>query len=59
MPVHIIMLNQAWEGLINMLIWPLFFLAFGIFYLELRVRSEALDLNSRLDVLIRDEDRQK
>jgi len=51
LPFQLIVFSQIWDSLINMLLWPAIFLAFGLFYLDLRLRFEGLDLDRSLDQL--------
>lgn len=51
MPFYWMVINQTWESLINIILWPVTFLAFGLFYYDLRMRQEALDLVTRVDEL--------
>ncbi len=53
MPLYLMVLSHVWESLINMLLWPVAFMAFGLFYHDLRLRQEGLDIRRALDVLER------
>lgn len=53
MPLHLMVVSHVWEALINMLLWPVAFMAFGLFYHDLRLRQEGLDIRKELDVLER------
>jgi len=51
MPFYLMVVSQCWESLINMLLWPVIFIAYGYFYYDLRLRQEGLDLARRLEAL--------
>ncbi|MCC6475298.1 MAG: hypothetical protein IT514_16310, partial [Burkholderiales bacterium] len=51
MPFYVMVISQCWESIINMLLWPVIFIAYGYFYYDLRLRQEGLDLARRLDSL--------
>ncbi len=51
MPLYLMVLSQIWESLMTMFLWPTMFVAFGLFYHDLRLRQEALDLTRQLDAL--------
>ncbi len=53
MPFYLMVVGQVWESLVNMLLWPVIFMAYGLFYYDLRIRQEGLDLTMRLDALQR------
>jgi len=53
MPFYLMVVGQVWESLVNMLLWPVIFMAYGLFYYDLRLRQEGLDLTMRLDALQR------
>lgn len=50
-PMYILVLTQAWESLVNMLLWPVTWLTYGLFYYDLRVRQEGLDVLQNLRLL--------
>ena len=49
MPIHWHILISTWESLIDILVWPVTFLAYGAYYNDLRVRNEGLDVLNSLD----------
>lgn len=51
MPLYLMVVSQVWESLVNMLLWPVIFMAYGLLYYDLRLRQEGLDLARRLDAL--------
>jgi hypothetical protein len=51
MPVYIIVLTQAWESIVNMLLWPITWIAYGLFYYDLRIRQEGIDVLQNLKLL--------
>jgi len=51
LPLYLMVINQAWESLINMLLWPAMFLAYGLLYYDLRLRQEGLDIARTLEAL--------
>jgi len=50
-PMYILVLTQAWESLVNMLLWPVTWLTYGLYYYDLRVRQEGLDVLQNLRLL--------
>ncbi len=48
MPIYMMVIGQCWESFINMFLWPVIYLAYGLFYMDLRIRKEGLDLSRRL-----------
>jgi hypothetical protein len=51
LPVYVMVINQVWESLVNMMIWPVAFMAYGLYYYDLRIRQEGLDITRTLDEL--------
>jgi len=51
LPFYLMVLNQTWESLVNLLLWPVTYLAYGFFYQDLRLRQEGLDLVRQLEAL--------
>ncbi len=49
MPFYFTLVNQAWESIISMVTWPISFMATGLFYYDLRMRKEGIDLIRQLD----------
>jgi hypothetical protein len=52
-PLYVLILTQAWESIVNMLLWPVTYLAFGLFYYDLRMRQEGVDVLQKLELLER------
>jgi hypothetical protein len=50
-PMYLLIISQLWESVVNMLLWPVIFLAYGLFYYDLRQRQEGLDIIRSLDEL--------
>lgn len=50
-PFYWMVLNQTWESIINVILWPVTFLGFGLFYYDLRMRQEAIDLVQRVELI--------
>lgn len=48
-PMPIQVLNAVWETAVNMIIGPIYYLAYALYYCDLRMRQEGLDLIERLD----------
>jgi hypothetical protein len=42
---------QSWESLINMVLWPIMFFAYGLLFQDLKVRQHASDLSAELERL--------
>lgn len=53
MPMYVLVFSQAWESVVNMLLWPITWLAYGYFYYDLRVRQEGIDVVNGLKLLER------
>ncbi|MBS1991426.1 MAG: hypothetical protein JSS86_01650 [Cyanobacteria bacterium SZAS LIN-2] len=49
LPMYIQVINAVWETVVNMLISPIFYLAYSFYYCDLRIRQEGLDLIQRID----------
>jgi hypothetical protein len=47
-PLYILVIAQTWESVMGMYLRPLVVLAFGLFYYDMRLRSEGLDISRRL-----------
>ena len=50
-PLYILVLTQAWEAAMGFILRPLVFFAFGLFYYDLRLRNEGLDLQRKLELI--------
>jgi hypothetical protein len=48
-PMWIQVFNSVWETIVNMVIGPVYYLSYGLFYTDLCVRQEGVDLIERLD----------
>lgn len=53
MPLYLMVFSQIYQSLLNMLLWPVAFMAFGLLYHDLRLRQEGLDIRRQLDALER------
>lgn len=51
LPFYCLVIDQVWEALVSLALWPLMFLSIGLFYYDLRMRKEALDIVQRLGQL--------
>jgi hypothetical protein len=49
-PLYYMVVAQAWESLIHMVVWPIITIAFGLFYQDLRMRQEGFDLLKKLEL---------
>ncbi len=49
LPMYIQVLNSVWETAINMIIGPVYYLAYALYYCDLCMRQHGLDLIDRLD----------
>lgn len=52
MPFYCLVLSQFWQAIINMFLVPISFMAAGLFYRDLKVRQEGLDVEHHLNQLI-------
>ena len=48
-PLYIMVINQVWESLMSLILRPAMFFGFGLFYYDLCLRSEGLDITRRLE----------
>jgi len=51
MPLYVLVATQVWESLVNMMLWPITFISYGLFYYDLRMRQEGLDVLKNLESL--------
>lgn len=52
LPFYCLVLSQFWQAIINMFLVPISFMSAGLFYRDLKVRQEGLDVEHKLDQLI-------
>ncbi len=50
-PFHWQVLWSTWESLIDMIVWPICFIFFGLYYADMKIRQEGQDLADNLAVL--------
>lgn len=48
-PLYVMVINQVWESLMSLILRPVMLFGFGLFYYDLRLRGEGLDINRRLE----------
>ena len=53
MPFYFTLVNQTWESIIGIILWPISFMATGLFYYDLRMRKEGIDLIRQIDLISR------
>ncbi|MFA6212471.1 MAG: hypothetical protein WCT03_01720 [Candidatus Obscuribacterales bacterium] len=51
LPVYLQIISQVWEQLISMIVTPISFTCFGLYYCDLRMRQEGLDLVERVELM--------
>jgi hypothetical protein len=51
-PLHVLVIAQTWESLMGMYLRPLVVIGFGLFYYDLRLRSEGLDIKRKLQLMM-------
>jgi len=51
-PLYILVLAQTWESVMGMYLRPFVVFAFGLFYFDLRLRSEGLDIRRKLQSML-------
>jgi len=51
MPFYLLVFGQAWESIVNMIIWPIFYFSVGFFYRDLKIRQRASDVLQKLEKL--------
>jgi hypothetical protein len=51
LPLYYQVFSQVWETLISMILGPINYICYGLFYCDLRMRQEGTDLLSRLNSL--------
>jgi len=49
LPVWLQVVNSVWETAVNMVIGPIYYLAYALYYRDLRMRQEGLDIVERLN----------
>lgn len=50
-PFHWLVLWSTWESLIDMIVWPVCFIFFGLYYSDMKIRQEGQDLTDNLTKL--------
>lgn len=51
LPLHWQILWSAWESIVDMVVWPVCFIFYGLYYNDMKVRQEGLDMSNELAVL--------
>lgn len=51
MPFYYTLCNQTWESIVSIITWPISFMATGLFYYDLRMRKEGIDLVRQINLL--------
>lgn len=51
MPLYLMVISQLWQTVINMVLMPIVFITYGLFYRDLRVRQEGLDIVQGVQLL--------
>lgn len=51
MPFYYTLFNQSWESIVSIITWPISFMAVGLFYYDLRMRQEGIDLIDRINTV--------
>lgn len=51
MPFYYTLINQSWESIVSIITWPISFMATGLFYYDMRMRKEGIDLVRQIDLL--------
>ncbi|CAN5359925.1 hypothetical protein BH11CYA1_BH11CYA1_24580 [soil metagenome] len=51
LPIYLQIVSQIWEQIIGMIVAPISFTCFGLYYCDLRMRQEGLDLVERLEIM--------
>jgi len=51
MPFYYTLCNQSWESIVSIITWPISFMATGLFYYDLRMRKEGIDLLRQVNLL--------
>lgn len=49
MPFYYTLINQSWESIVSIITWPISFMATGLFYYDMRMRKEGIDLVRQID----------
>lgn len=50
-PLYVLVIAQTWESIIGIVLRPMVLFCFALFYYDLRLRSEGLDINRQLQLL--------
>jgi len=51
MPFYLLVFGQAWESIVNMVVWPIYYFAVAYFYQDLKIRQRASDVLQNLEKL--------
>jgi len=51
LPMYIQVINAVWETVVNMLISPIYYLAYALYYCDLRMRQHGVDLIQRIEAV--------
>ncbi len=51
MPFYFTLFSQTWESIIGIVLWPISFMATGLYYYDLRMRKEGIDLIRQIDFI--------
>ena len=51
MPFYYTLFNQTWESIVSIITWPISFMATGLFYYDVRMRKEGIDLVRQIDLI--------
>ncbi len=51
MPFYYTLFNQSWESIVSIITWPISFMATGLYYYDLRMRKEGIDLLRQVNII--------
>ncbi|MBP9094623.1 hypothetical protein KBI23_26625, partial [bacterium] len=51
LPIYLQIISQVWEQLVSMIVTPISFTCFGLYYCDLRMRQEGLDLIEKVELM--------
>ncbi len=51
LPLHWQIIGAAWESIVDMVIWPVCFIFYGLYYTDMKIRQEGQDMVDELAIL--------
>jgi len=51
LPLHWQIIGAAWESIVDMVVWPVCFIFYGLYYADMKIRQEGQDMADELAIL--------